>query len=214
MKVDEKILVVEREALFAGKPFQGFIPVQNFDFYEQCIVQHQQFLWRSAMEDDPRYKQIIPYLVFCHDDQFFMMRRRSDASEVRLKDKCSLGIGGHIRQEDITDKSLELWAEREFNEEVEYTGSLRVEPLGLINDDSNMVGQVHIGFVYLLEGDSSQIAIKSEHKEGRLISLDEMASLYDAMETWSQLVYNFLLTRKNVQAAHSISRSSREADNV
>ncbi len=189
---DEKILVIKRELLFAASDFQGFLPMRDFRGYQDLIVRHKQFLWRSAMENDPSYKQIIPYLVFRHANTYFLMRRRSSASEARLKDKYSLGIGGHIRQEDMIDASLISWAQREFAEEVDYKGSSTVQPLGLINDDSTAVGQVYIGFVFLLEGDSAQISIKDEHKEGSLLALEHMQSLYKNMETWSQLSFDYL----------------------
>lgn len=212
-KKDEKILVIPRDIIFASGAFQGFLPVQDFVAYEKLITQHQQFQWRSAMENDPSYKQIIPYLVFRYQDTYFCMQRRSDASEARLQSKISLGIGGHIRQEDMQDSSLITWAQREFNEEVFYNGKLSIEPLGLINDDLNAVGQVHVGFAFLLTGDSFDIHIKSELKDGKLLSLDQMKQSYDQMEWWSQLVFDYLVLRHEnkqsplVSGAQSAQRS-------
>src|SRR5690606_7557172 len=104
---------------------------------------------RSLMEQDQRYKQIIPYLVFTHENKYFVMQRTSTTTEQRLKNKYSLGIGGHIRQEDMNGNSIFEWAEREFHEEVSYHGNLEIIPLGVLNDDTNDVGKVHIGFVFL-----------------------------------------------------------------
>lgn len=196
LKIDEKILVVERATLFSDGSLDGFVPMHSFDDVEQLIVKHQKFLWRSEMETDPTYKQIIPYLIFSYEGSYFVMQRRSDASEARLQNKYSLGIGGHIRQEDIQGKTLAAWAQREFEEEVNYSGTLKIQPLGIINDDSSSVGQVHVGFAFLLEGDSAAISIKSEHKEGKLMSLEQMQPLYQDMETWSQWVYAFLQVRQ------------------
>jgi predicted NUDIX family phosphoesterase len=121
------------------------------------------------------------------------MKRRSTASEQRLKDKYTNGIGGHIRQEDIENTTLFQWAQREFAEEVCYQGNFTVKPIGLINDERDEVGRVHIGFVFLLEGDSDQIAIRAEHKEGYLLSLEECKELYPLMESWSQFVLDYLV---------------------
>ena len=210
-KVDEKILVVKRELLFAASDFQGFLPMNNFTGYQVLIVRHKQFLWRSAMETDPSYKQIIPYLVFRHAETYFLMRRRSNANEARLKDKYSLGIGGHIRQEDMTETSLMGWAKREFIEEVDYKGTFKVSALGLINDDSTAVGQVHIGFVFLLEGDSVHIRIKDEHKAGELLSLEHMQPLYKKMETWSQLAFDYLVCLSDGQKMSGVIQSRSES---
>ena len=87
------------------------------------------------------------------------MQRKGTASEQRLKNKYSLGIGGHIRQEDMTTNSIFDWARREFHEEVKYAGKLDIEPIGILNDDTNAVGQVHLGLVLLLKGDSEAISL-------------------------------------------------------
>jgi len=120
------------------------------------------------------------------------MQRKATSSEKRLGNKFSLGIGGHIRQEDIKGKTIFDWADREFHEEIEYRGNFIIKPLGLLNDDSNSVGQVHIGFVFLLEGDSNQIKVKSELKQGNLITLATCRKYVDRMESWSQIVFAFL----------------------
>jgi predicted NUDIX family phosphoesterase len=187
----EHILVVKRSVLFPEEPaWQGMAPLSPEA--EAHILSHQEFHPRPAMEEDPRYKQIIPYLIFKHADTYFMMRRSAKASETRLKSKYSLGIGGHIRAEDIEGGSIAQWAAREFEEEVSYSGTYTVHPLGIINDDSNDVGRVHVGFVYLLEGTSPDISIKDEHETGMLMTLDECRMLYDQMESWSRIVFDFL----------------------
>jgi predicted NUDIX family phosphoesterase len=191
---DEHILVVKRDTLFPDGAWQGLRAV-TFEEYIPLIEQHKEFLPRSVMETDPKYKQIIPYLIFTHKDKYFLMQRQAKASEQRLKNKYSLGIGGHIREEDITSKSIIEWAQREFEEEVSYQGSYNVRPLGILNDDSNPVGQVHVGFVLLLEGNSPAIKVKSELKSGELLSFKECDSYYENMETWSQMVLDFLRTK-------------------
>jgi predicted NUDIX family phosphoesterase len=199
MKNDEKILVVPRLVLLANDDLNGFVSMTNFDLYEDIIRQSGQFLWRSEMEENPAYKQIIPYLIFKHQERYFLMHRRGDATEQRLKGKGTLGIGGHLREEDMQHGSIITWAQREFHEEVSYAGKLNIEPLGLINDDSNPVGRVHVGFVYLLEGDSPAISIKSELKDGSLKTLAELAEVAHGMETWSQLVLQALMQKSHTQ---------------
>lgn len=192
--LDELILVIKRTDLFPADAWQGLRQV-NFDPYLELIKTKQQFLPRSLMENDPTYKQIIPYLIFQHEDKFFLMQRQAKASETRLQNKYSLGIGGHIRQEDMDGATLFDWARREFHEEVEYQGTLEIEPLGILNDDSNAVGQVHIGFVLLLKGDSPNISIKSELKSGQLITLADCAAYGPHLESWSALVFDQLKAR-------------------
>jgi len=191
-KIDEHILVVKRSYLFADSQAWHGLKEVNFDHYLHIINHKKEFHPRSVMETNPLYKQIIPYLIFEHNQQYFLMQRRSDSSETRLRNKLTLGIGGHIRQEDMQEDSLFGWATREFHEEVHYLGNVTVRPLGIINDDSDDVGKVHIGFAFLLTGDSSDIAIKSELKSGTLVPLSECIAQQEGMESWSQFVIGFL----------------------
>jgi predicted NUDIX family phosphoesterase len=193
---DENILVVKRDHLFPADfaAWQGLRAV-DFTHYIDLIQEKKEFLPRSRMETDPRYKQIIPYLVFTADNRYFLMQRRPNASEQRLQNKFTLGIGGHIRQEDIGSNSLMDWARREFHEEVTYTDTFSIEPLGILNDDSNAVGQVHIGFVLLLKGTTPNISVKSELKSGHLVTLEECLMHKEQLESWSAYVVDYLVRK-------------------
>ncbi|TET06747.1 hypothetical protein E3J79_01090 [Candidatus Dependentiae bacterium] len=191
LKKDEKILVVKRTALFPDGAWHGMKSVP-FNEYLEIIKKKQLFMWRSQVEEDPQYKQIIPYLVFTYHGSYFLMQRKSTSSEKRLSNKFSLGIGGHIRQEDLHGKTIFDWAEREFHEEIEYHDTFTIQPLGILNDDSNAVGKVHIGFIFLLDGNSNKIKIKSELKQGNLVPLAKCRKYVDRMESWSQIVFAFL----------------------
>lgn len=190
-KQDEDILVVRRNELFPEGAWQGIRAVDTQQFVT-TIQEKKEFHPRSLMETDPTFKQIIPYLIFTHGNKYFLMQRQSNASEKRLQNKYSLGIGGHIRKEDMTTNSIFDWAKREFHEEVNYSGKLNISPLGVLNDDSNDVGKVHLGFVLLLQGDSNAISVKSELKSGTLVTLDECAKYQNNLESWSNLVFEFL----------------------
>lgn len=195
--INENILVVKRTTLFPANAFHGLQP--QTDSFIALINQAKEFLPRPAMELDTNYKQIIPYLVFKHKDRYFLMQRQSTSSEQRLKNKYSLGIGGHIRQEDMQNATTIFdWAQREFHEEVDYAGNFSIKTVGILNDDSNAVGQVHLGLVLLLEGDSSFIAIRSELKSGQLLTTQQCKTYYANMETWSQIVFDSLMARYNV----------------
>lgn len=193
-KWNEQILVVKRDKLFPNGAWQGVKQV-NFDDYLQLINTHKEFTARGPVETNFEYKQIIPYLVFMHENKYFLMQRQAKASEQRLASKYSLGIGGHLRQEDLKNNDIFAWAQREFHEEVNFTGKLEITPLGILNDDSNDVGKVHIGFVLLLTGDSANISVKSELAHGKLLTLNECKAHYAGMETWTQLVFNFLQSK-------------------
>jgi predicted NUDIX family phosphoesterase len=190
----ENILVVPTKLLFFEGVWQGLRGANQINLadYLDLIQSQCQFLSRPIMEYDFNYKQIIPYLVFKYQDKYFLMQRSSGASESRLRSKYSLGIGGHIIEEDMQGGSIFEWAKREFSEEVNYAGQMTVQMLGILNDDSNEVGKVHLGLVMLLTGDSDNIKVKSELKSGELLSINECLAFEDQMENWSKLVFAYL----------------------
>jgi predicted NUDIX family phosphoesterase len=207
----EQILVVKREHFFpqGTTAWQG-LSLEHLNSCLEAIGKHGEFQPRSCMEEDTTFKQIIPYLVFQYQDKFFLMQRAEDASEKRLQNKYSLGIGGHMRLHDLQQgPNLFDWAQREFNEEVSYEGKLDIIPLGVLNDDSTSVGQVHIGLVLMLIGDSDKISIKSEMKSGRLVSLHECLDHVPMMENWSQMVLMTLLKESLRVVPNSMSQSEQ-----
>lgn len=196
MYPNELILVVKRSLLFKKiEPWDGIKEIKK-DFLNTINTEHE-FHQRSLMENDPTFKQIIPYLVFMYRNSIFLMKRKTELGESRLAGKYTIGIGGHIRKEDLENASnISDWALREFSEEVDYKGNYVLEELGLINDESNEVGRVHMGVLYLLKGDLELISIKEELESGELIDINDCIKYYDLMESWSRIAINFILKNK------------------
>lgn len=190
----EQVLVVKRNLITTSRLWKGLIE-DDLDQYEKKIKTHGEFLPRSIAEYDPTYKQITSYMILKHKDRFFLMTRSTKHTEDRLRNKVAIGCGGHIRQEDFIGDSIFEWSKRELHEEIICPGELTVKHLGIINDDSNGVGKVHIGFAILLESDSPDIRIKSEFKSGQLVTLEECAKQYERLESWSQITVDYLKAR-------------------
>ena len=181
----EKIMVVQRSAL--KKLFQGFLPFEGNEKLLEEIKRHAFFRDRDLVEEDPSLKQIIPYIIFFHDKKIFLMRRLKKSGEARLRNLYSIGIGGHIREEDGSiDEILQKALEREFNEEVKYKGRFNPKPLGFINDDSNDVGKVHLGVCFAVYGNSAIAVNEKEILEGKLVPLQDLKK--HNLETWSKIV--------------------------
>jgi len=191
---NEEILVISTKSLFSHvKSWQG-INTTDFETIIEYIKNHISFMPRAHAETNFGYKQIIPYVLFTFKEKIFVMQRKPNASEQRLASKFSLGIGGHIRQDDIQQNDIFEWAYREFHEEVNYSGALKYQSIGILNDDSSDVGKVHLGVILLINGDSAEISIKDEHKDGMLLNIDECSQLYENMENWSKICFDFLKT--------------------
>lgn len=190
--LQENILVVKRDTLFAHQPAWHGINNKDTEMIISTITTNQEYMQRSIAETNFAYKQIIPYLIFTFENKYFVMQRKAAASEQRLAGKLSLGIGGHMRKEDMSGKTIFDWAQREFEEEVSYFGNLHIHTIGILNDDSNEVGKVHLGLVLLAQGDNNKIAIKDEHKNGILMSKEECMQNFENFESWSQLILQIL----------------------
>ncbi len=200
-KYEEFIVVVPRVALEPLLNNNLFTPIASFAATENIILTSKMLLKRKYAEEDPRYKQIIPYFIFKQNNQYFLMQRAQTAGEPRLKNKMTLGIGGHLRNEDIINTPLTEWGMREFHEEVNFSGGITLTPFGIINDERNEVGRVHLGLVFLVEGMGGSISVKSELKSGYLASLSEIKENFESLETWSQLIFNYLNKHSFVQGA-------------
>jgi predicted NUDIX family phosphoesterase len=190
-KMAEQVLVVSRQSI------QDLLPTKGIALCDELVIKqfvelNATFLARQQAENDPAFKQIIPYLVFCYGQQLFLMQRSAHASEQRLASKLSLGIGGHLKAQDLAEQELFTWAKREFLEEVTFSGGYTQTFIGIINDENSAAGQVHTGLLWLLKADSPEIAIKDEHVSGQLVSLEYCQQHYAQLESWSQLVIDYL----------------------
>jgi predicted NUDIX family phosphoesterase len=189
----EQVLCVKREDIFPDGAWRGFVSM-DLERHQRVIRERHVFKPRSEVEDDPSYQQIIPYLVFRHDGHYFLTHRLRASSEKRLHKQYSLGIGGHINPGDLVggDPILD-GLKREWQEEVVYDGRFEARLIGFLNEDSSPVSKVHLGVVFLLDGDSPNIAIREIDKlAGEMLTLDEMRIYYLGMESWSQIVYDQL----------------------
>jgi predicted NUDIX family phosphoesterase len=192
----EKILVISRSHMekILGN-FQGFLkasPNQVEALFEESALS---FTERKPAETNPNLKQIIPYCVLSHQGKFLRYERGQSGGEHRLRTKKSIGIGGHINPIDTkhNQKTYENALERELQEEIEYEKILSRKTLGFLNDDSNPVGEVHLGIVEILELSSPNISPKEDAIQNpELLSLQRILEDKDSLENWSQLTLQAL----------------------
>jgi predicted NUDIX family phosphoesterase len=189
----EQVLCVKRDDIFPDGAWHGFV-TENLERHQAVIRERHFFKARVDVENDPAFQQIIPYVVFRHLDRYLLTHRLRASSEKRLRKQYSLGVGGHINPGDLEggDPILD-GLKREWAEEVIYDGRFEAKLLGLLNEESSPVSKVHLGVVFLVEGDSPDIKIRETDKlAGDLLTLNEMRIHFLEMESWSQLVYERL----------------------
>ncbi len=186
-KMEEEVLVVQRAALLGNEVFTGLRPPDPV--YVQRIRQHGLYRRRAEVEEDPRFKQIIPYGVVRRGDEVFVFQRLGGGGEARLHHLYSLGVGGHINRADVGEEDpLEVGMERELEEELEFLGPREVRWIGVLNDDRNPVSAVHFGLVYEVHTSGEVRVREKEVLRGGFVPVKDVPSYYERMETWSQLV--------------------------
>ena len=183
----EQVMVVERETLAEFLIESGLVQERTDEILDAITDRHF-FLDRPTAETSPQYKQIIPYVLIRHGDAYFLLQRTPKQTEARLHHKLSLGIGGHINPDtpDLFDG-----LQKELEEEVEVVGDYDLTFVGILNDDTTDVGRVHLGAVYVLDAHDGNVHVRETEKmSGRWVARGELAAHREAMETWSQIVYD------------------------
>jgi len=189
---DEAVLVVPREALMGTPGWRGVLS-RGTAPYLAVIEREGRFAPRAAMESDPRFKQVIPYLVLRDRGRYFLMRRTRAGVDARLHERFSIGVGGHLNPGDV---DLAGGLAREWTEELDAGFVPEFRLLGLLNDDETEVGRVHVGVVFLAEADGRPVVVRETEKlEGRFVPPIDLLAVHDRMETWSQLVFDFVSGR-------------------
>lgn len=200
----ERILVFERSLFEELGLFQG--TTAEYERYLAPILkkQNNRFHLRYLAETDDSLKQIIPYVLFIHEEEIFSYVRGKQAGESRLVGNRSVGIGGHINPEDETlfgeadvSSDMETYlraVRREIEEEVVVEGGYEPEIAALINDDSNPVGRVHFGVVHLCRlADKSIRKREQQITQSGFLPIAELAGpRRDELETWSQMAVDLL----------------------
>jgi predicted NUDIX family phosphoesterase len=190
---DEKVLVFPRSLFEQLGVFQGFS--SYVDRYLPAVLdpKNNSFMARDQAETNPDFKQIIPYVLITDGKNVLHYVRGKKAGEQRLAAKGSVGIGGHINDEDHTLFAFGLQAfqeavKREICEELAIQGEFDAHPVGLINDDSTEVGRVHFGIVHVLICTPERVK-KNEQviTQVEFIPIKELKAKREQMETWSQL---------------------------
>lgn len=205
--VVNKQLVVEKLAAMGVAITQplAYVPMVAIRRAEldKFLTAHLQIMERQDVENDPTYWQLIPYGVITDELGNVVGYRRPDKQkgEARLRGARSVGFGGHVDEADsrdiVTGESLRasvmmcncLFRELQEELDTDYV-PLKQTPYftGLLIDNSNSVGQVHLGFVYRVYGMGEVLRAGNPDEICELTLLDPMTTPRDEFENWSKLV--------------------------
>ena len=189
----ELVLVVKRELFEELGVFDG-LRTDGMDVAVERLLDpaNHFFMDRAEAEEDPSFKQLIPYCVFRHGEHILHYTRGKSGGESRLHAKISVGVGGHINPVDADSgrtgpEVYHAAVARELEEELELPGGQSQRIIGLLNDDSNPVGRVHLGIVHLIDIESDAVASREDALAN--LGFSPLADLngehFERLETWS-----------------------------
>src|SRR5712691_8895048 len=190
---NENVLVIRRSLFDQLGSFQGlnFEPRKYLDAF--LSRGNNFFLPRPEAENNPAYKQIIPYALIAFENRVVYYVRGKKAGEQRLVAKGSIGIGGHMNEGDeslfaLDEKAYRAGVEREVNEEIKIGTQFEDRIVALLNDDTTDVGRVHLGIVHVFKLAEPKV----EKREAMITNLaflgkGELRARPDSLETWSQI---------------------------
>lgn len=198
MTTEEHVLVIPESRLALLGTFSGFRPFCSDALDSLLNPDCMEFRPRSTVEDDPTFKQLIPYAILQADidgqPSLFQYTRGAGQGEKRLHAKRSIGIGGHISREDAQGDDLyRSGMQRELSEEMILESDYSEALVGFIYDDTSPVGRVHLGVVHLLKlNKPSARAREVDLVDSGFSSVEQLKQELDSFETWSQLCLSHL----------------------
>jgi len=195
---DEQVLVVPAKAVreeFGGASGWSGVRPAGEAAIADVIRRVGTFRRRVEMEDDPAWKQVIPYPILRQEAAWFLMRRTRAGSDTRLHDRFTIGVGGHVNPEDGgLDGDMAPALRREWHEELRVDFVPEFRFVGVLNDDSSAVGRVHLGLVYLADAGGRPVAVRETDKlAGGFVATAQVAAVRDRLETWSRIAFEWLV---------------------
>src|SRR5258705_2199950 len=190
---NENVLVVKRQLFDELGSFQGL----NFgaEKYLKAILSRGSnfFVPRPEAENDPAYKQIIPYALIAFEETLLHYVRGKKAGEQRLAAKGAIGIGGHMNETDeslfaLDEQAYRAGVEREVNEEIKIDTAFDDRIVALLNDDSTEVGRVHLGIVHIFKLKEPNVQKREAMITGlAFLAKEELMARRQSLESWSQI---------------------------
>lgn len=222
---DEKKIEVELPGMGLVQGFNEATS-DYFDIWYEKASEHLIVGQREGLEHAPEFRQILPYTVIAQNpvrgvdfsqDRLTVYQRTKKVGETRLAGNYSIGAGGHIDVADmifnedsvvdlkqtilrsmlreLIEEFIFLDGERQVPPE-ELVNAISFVPAGFIRDDTNTVGQVHLGVVnvvYVPHEWTVQVRPPKEGEEAEHLDAGGGTAAYilsrgQKFENWSQIL--------------------------
>jgi predicted NUDIX family phosphoesterase len=187
---------------------------------------------RAFAETTEQWKQVLTYVLVTRKGKVLCFRRGNFSRvEDNLRGSLCIGFGGHVTREDfdllaLGAKGVLRSAARELAEELRLPAedvqrlatSEGLEIVGVLNDDSSVVGRKHIAFILRYEVSESQAwlqPVRGEKSIAQLHWIEPESITYPIwhFEYWSQLcLRTFLPKISKSTPAYRLIRRARLRD--
>jgi predicted NUDIX family phosphoesterase len=216
MPAEERVLCFPRKLLEEVGVFEGLSP--EVERYLPAVTSPSRLVYlnRTDAEQDRRYKQLVPYVLLICNGKILRYRRGRGGQETRLHGLFSVGIGGHISEEDHGLFSKDLGyrdgMRREIMEEVAVE-EVKESAVAVINDDSTEVGYVHFGVVHVMHvANETVVGWRSGIVGPEFIPIVEAVKGASGYESWSRLCLENLELLLSKAAASGATAPERATD--
>jgi predicted NUDIX family phosphoesterase len=195
---NENVLVIRRSLFDQLGSFQG-LNFESRKYLDAFLSRGNNFfLRRPEAENNPAYKQIIPYALIAFGNRVVYYVRGKKAGEQRLVAKGSIGIGGHMNESDeslfaLDEQAYRVGVEREVNEEIKINTQFDDRIVALLNDDTTDVGRVHLAVVHVFKLAEPKVEKREAMITGlTFLTKEELAARRESLEIWSQICVDSL----------------------
>jgi predicted NUDIX family phosphoesterase len=167
----------------------------SYEDIERFVDVESLYISREEAETDDNYRQIIPYCIFFNNDsqRFLIYKRTKIGKETRLRDKYSIGVGGHVNPSDgFGWEAVNNAMRREAQEEL---GVIPRKTLGDIYIELNetAVDRVHLGVASFCTKWAGELKPSDEIPEWRWHTIEELDKM--PLESWSRYILDTMLGR-------------------
>ena len=200
MDIDAKkgrlVMVIEREKLFSQRYFEGFTPLNEFD-YSPIILGNYEYRTRADVEEDEKFKQPIAYAAVVNKKIGKIFSNYRKGGDPRLDGFWTIGVMEHIEPVDeINGNPIYNGCLRGVKEETDLKDP-KPSLAGWVNVDKGAVNRVHFGIFYIIETEAEKINLRDEKlRNGEFLDLDKLrkieASKKGGMEYWAPFCFDYL----------------------
>lgn len=186
---DEQVLIVP--SMNAAAVPDGFCRKISV-LTESMFKTAHTFVYRYDAEYNYSLVQLIPYIIVVNRTQDKLFVTQRIAGEERLISGFSLGCGGHVNPQDMSQDTMLKAAHREMEEELDVTLVKNTDLVvyGTVRDYDSPTRE-HLGLVYIATAAKVKVREK-DTLSGQWMDMSALVTNYNKFESWARHIIDHL----------------------